>query len=532
MKINNWVGGMNTLVSPHNIQPSEGIVVENSHINTTSLRSLKGREFNRDLEGNYFKYFKAGDSVISSSRKATFAEYRDVMYMLDGNAPTKTLADGSTYPIGITPPSTILSIESDDEDVNTVLQTVLGDVDIDEVVQALLDDTIEPPKTLTGTYRYVYTYYNKPHNIESVPSRLSNKLEVDNESIKVSDIVLSDDPQTTHIRLYRIGGTLNQYSLVAELDNVSQHYVDSVTDWGIAGSWVLDSFHNYKPLGKLENLTLTYSMLFGSVGDKLYYSMKTKLEYWDKTHFIDFDSEITGIGATQNGILVFTKFSTYVITGNDHTTFSKFLLSDEQGCINHHTIAYVDNTLIWVSTDGVCSSNGGNITLVTKEKLRDFDLVTTNAVVYDNAYYLTTDSSMLVIDFSLGTNIRTINYQGYIERFNDELYIAENNKLYKMFSGEKLRFTFRSGLLTFDGLSVYKNFKNVFIAYSGDIKLKVYLYLSKGRTLILDKQLDKSKRFEELKVNSNLSGYAIQYLVSGIGSVKEIDIEQVSKYAD
>lgn len=64
---------------------------------------------------------------------------------------------------------------------------------------------------------------------------------------------------------------------------------------------------------------------------------------------------ITGIVSFQNRLYVFTRRSTYEITGNDPTTFVVQKVSNGIGCIAHSTIVVVPNDVIFASDRGVHS---------------------------------------------------------------------------------------------------------------------------------------------------------------------------------
>ena len=131
----------------------------------------------------------------------------------------------------------------------------------------------------------------------------------------------STDPQVTNIKLYRIGGTLTSFSLVVTLPNNTGTYTDNAIDVDLPGDILTSQNAGQAPSG-LKYLTSANAMFFGALGDKLYFTEVAYVNNWSPYYFIDFDEPITGIGATANGLLVFTEYTTHIITGTSPTSLS------------------------------------------------------------------------------------------------------------------------------------------------------------------------------------------------------------------
>lgn len=391
------------------------------------------------------------------------------------------------------------------------------DIVLDISANAVLPDI---SNLLDGSYTYVYTYYNSVEGVESRPSTISSLSVLSNETVTITFNDVSIDPQVDKIRLYRSGGDLASYTLITEFSNVAVSYLDNNTDISIAGNNILDSI-TYKeaPTG-LKYLTEAYAMLFGASGDKLYYSNIALPNAWPATNFLDFASPITGIGAVQNGLLVFTKFKTFIVTGNSPDTFSKYLVSSSQGCINHYTIQFLDGLLIWVSQDGVCSSNGGSIEVITMQKLGKVALTNTlNAQILDRVYYLALTDGLLILDFRFNFMIRKSNIVvDWIGSYLDSLYCQTTSNLYEAFTATtNLTYHYKSGLLTEGAYSNYKTFKDFYIKYNGDVQLKLYV----DGTLVNTINLTGDDCYN-LKALSASSGYGIEIELTGTAEVSEI----------
>lgn len=83
---------------------------------------------------------------------------------------------------------------------------------------------------LTGDYYYRFTYYNSTSGHESTASPLSAKHTVTNKTINLSGLTASADTQVDKIRIYRTtnGGAICWY--LAEINNGTTTYADSIAD--------------------------------------------------------------------------------------------------------------------------------------------------------------------------------------------------------------------------------------------------------------------------------------------------------------
>jgi len=375
---------------------------------------------------------------------------------------------------------------------------------------------------LSGTYNYVYTYYNSVDGTESAPSQPSPDVVATNNKMRLDGIWGTADGQVTHIRIYRIGGTLTQYTLIAEVSAVADLvYYDNSPDINVAGNSILDSTGNSMPPADIKYFILAYAMIFGAVGDKLYYSNIGDPDVWPATNFIDFEDTITGIGNVGNGLLVFTKFRTYIVTGTSPATFSKFVLSDAQGCINHYTIQTVDNYIIWLSTDGICLTNGGLIEVISRDKLGRFNTDTSiAAAVKDNSYYLLLTDKIVVYDMRYNRMVREITstFDG-IGYYKDEIFVHSGTNLYALedISADPLTYTYKSPVYTDGDYSSIKRYKDFYIKYNGAVTLKVYVDGTLKNTVALT-----GNTTHNLKASASSIGYGLEIELEGTAEVSEI----------
>lgn len=149
----------------------------------------------------------------------------------------------------------------------------LGAVVIDSEVVISSNEKLDNTKfgPLSGTYTYVYTYYNSLIGVESAPSPVSTEVQVDAGKIQLTGLQSSTDPQVDKKIIYRVGGQQAKFTEVARIANTELAYIDQTKDVDLTGD-ILESTNYFPPPAGLQYLTEAYAMLFGAVGSKLYYT--------------------------------------------------------------------------------------------------------------------------------------------------------------------------------------------------------------------------------------------------------------------
>lgn len=353
---------------------------------------------------------------------------------------------------------------------------VVEDAVYDISANELLDNDDFGP--LDGTYSYVYTFYDNNKGVESAPSGVSAEVEVLGGGLTISNLQVSSNPTVTHKILYRVGGNVGEFTEVVRLANNVTSYIDEIKDTDLDNNQLASDSYDAPPTG-LKYIIEAYAMLFGAVGTKLYYTPIGVPDAWPGDYYIEIGETITGIGAAANGILVFTKYKTYIITGTGPTSLIKYLLSGDQGCLSHYSICSTQGSLFWASTDGICTSNGSIPQVVTKSVLGKIDLHPLDAVVHDEVYYLLNDDlTVLAIDYRFGGAVVKWLSPG-VESLvvaNDVLYGYKDGFLHELFASDEVEtFEYVSPRLTEGAASVLKTYKKIFIYSKGVIELKVYI---------------------------------------------------------
>ena len=403
---------------------------------------------------------------------------------------------------------------------------VLTDSDVNIGTNATI-----PADYSDAVYTYCYTFYDSVKGVESSPSPISE--ESTRLNTKLTGFEATTNTEVDSLRIYRNGGALTNYTLIEEVPytGVLSEYIDNSPDIDIAGNHILDSFNNTVPLSGLKYISETYAMLFAAKDDKLYYSEIAKPYAWPATNFIDFDATITGIGAVSNGILVFTKYKTFIITGNTPGGFSKYLLSGSQGCLSHKSIQFVDNNILWLSTDGICSTNGGEVKVISMPLLGKLDFLVTvySSAVLDNVYYLSYSNALgdklLVLDFRYNLMARYISTQGtHIVTTLDNLYQNYNGTLQKLLYGDDLEFTYKSPMLTEGKYSNYKTYKDMYLKYNGVFTINIYIDAILNTTISLN-----GNDVYNLKFKGLSKGYGLEIEIIGTGEIEEIEYNVIGR---
>ena len=375
---------------------------------------------------------------------------------------------------------------------------------------------------LQGTYQYQMTYYNSTTGSESGPSPLSDEFALDDGgNVTFTSLPVSSDPQVTHKRLYRIGGNLTSMTRVVELTNATASYTDVLRDTEVEGTILETAIALQAPAG-LKFLTEAYAMLFAALGSQLRFTPIGKPDQWPSLYFLEFDANITGLAAVTSGILVFTKFKTYLVTGTGPTSLAQQLISSDQGCIAHESVQVVAGTAMWASTDGICASSGNLPQVISKDKLGKISLDPVDSVIYDENYYvLESDGSALILDYAYGGIYKRLNSDVLsLAVANDVLYGWQSGVL-EIISGsdEPASFSYLSPRFIEGSATNSKLYKNIRFFHKGDIMVKVLI----DDEVVIEKELTGTDS-DTIKVpQEKQRGQYIQVQITGTGEVYEYE---------
>lgn len=373
-----------------------------------------------------------------------------------------------------------------------------------------------------GTYQYTYTYYNVNDGTESAPSPLSDELELDSGYIKVTGLVASTDPQVTHIHLYRIGGNLTKFTKVVRLTNGTTEYEDKLKDSEVDGD-LLGSDNYYEAPADLRYLSESYAMLFGAVGSTLRFTPIGKPNAWPPEYSLEFDAPITGLGPVANGLLVFTRYATHIVTGTGPFSLVQQPLRGDQGCISFASIQQVTKGMLcWASADGLCVSSGNNVEVITKGALGQVSLTPVSSAVVDERYYCLEESgSILVWDYRFQPIFYRLDLGvSQLAVANSDLYGWSNGTQYLLFQGtNSLSYTYKTPRYIEGSITTPKVYKKFYFSHKGDIIVDILI----NDSVVTTKALTGTDTTEVMVPGDKQRGFYVQFNITGTGELLEVD---------
>lgn len=427
---------------------------------------------------------------------------------------------------GITTMTLVMEVSNASDDLTDNIRTA-----------NLSTDTLKADVGISGdaeTLQYCYTYYNSQEGIESTPSELSEELAIAaNKEVLISSLVASEDIQVDKIRIYRIGDGVTEFTLVREIPNEDGNFIDSIDTANLPAT-LMDTINNLPPPDGSKYLTEAYGIMFVAVNDKLRFSIQGKPNYWPAANEIDFAREITGIFPVPNGLLVFSRTKTDILTGNNVGNFAVLPVSTEHGSVSHYSGKLVKNVPTWVSLDGIASYAGGIIQIISKDKLGKKTFNVVNSAVYDEQYHLClSDGSLMVMDNRFALAFKTFTLASKVDNiltYDDTLYGRQGDKLVKLFSGlVDTPFEYLSPVFTDGEHTNSKLYNNIYIrsdsSHEFGIEIRVYI---DGAEVMYD-NLKGNTIHDITPPVEQQRGSGIQFSLKGIGTVYEIEYKVVGR---
>lgn len=498
MVLNKFENGLNTREAEELIHSTECVFALNTSLDSGQLVSAKG-------PGDAYPSYETAaffasqiDKLLPNGNIRDYLEYQSKVYYTDG-ATAKKIIDNATYDLGIEQPSAA--------PITTLTNTSDG--------------------KLTGTLQYVYTYYNVKDGTESQPSPISPELVVDKSSVSLT-LVHSLDPQVSHIKIYRIGGSFTKFIEVKEVVNIRGAVTlttDNLEDSKVFGK-NLSSKTNGKPIVGLKYLVQSRQTFFAAKDAKLYFTRDIgNPNYWPETSYIDFKENITGLAVVNQGLLVFTKYETHIVIGSNSSTFVTHLISRTQGCLSNASIVNSSSSVIFISNDGICLTSGSSITVLTKHKLGKQLFEVTSAVLLDEVYYAQLKNrTIIAYEMRYNKNI-ILNYffgSRWLVVIEDKLYGEIGSQLRELFVGPALGFNYKTGKFTDGSSSQLKSYSDIYVSAIGRHNIIVYI---DGLEVLNAKILGEVKPEKFSVPMSKRRGASIQFELEaeGEGTIREIE---------
>ncbi len=387
---------------------------------------------------------------------------------------------------------------------------------------AVLDLTKSSP--LQGIYQYVFTYYDNNRGRESGPSPVSAEFDLsDSGIINLSGLPASSDPTVTHKRIYRVGGEITSFTLVAQISNATATFLDNIPDVSIDGTVLSTQTYLPAPNG-LKFLCTANAMMFAAQGTKLRYTPIGLPESWPELFYILFESAITSVTIVYTGILVCTVNKTYIVTGTGPNSLAVSPISLDQGCVSHTSVQVLKGSAIWASLEGICISAGDVVTVVSRQKLGKLSLSPRDSELLNEVYYvLNNDGICYCYDTAFGSIFKKYNFGvTSLAKQDTDLYGYADGILCKLFSASNyLTMSYLSPRFIEGSFTQAKTYKQVYIYSKGDIIVYVYI----NDVLVTTQILNTTDNHTILVPQELQRGNYIQLKIEGTGEVFEIEYD-------
>lgn len=228
-----------------------------------------------------------------------------------------------------------------------------------------------------GAYRYRYSYRNEKDGTESLASAQSDTATVvaATDTVELSDMTASTNPQVTHKRIYRLDPGSTTYRFLADI-------LDSVTTYSDTGTSII----NNDAIDDLRGdaLSSRYCTVFqnrlillnqaGTPSRFLYTEAGTLQIPPINTFDVDEDDgdEITGSDVIAGMLVIFKQYSIHIVAGTAPSNWVVRKVVTGQGCVGGQTIARSAQGLYYLSHDGVYIFNGEVSTYLSLSQQTEF----------------------------------------------------------------------------------------------------------------------------------------------------------------
>ncbi len=282
-------------------------------------------------------------------------------------------------------------------------------------------------------------------------------------------------------------------------------------------SWIL--YNKESDIIDVENY---FSVMWSNLGKPL---------EWDGMNFLNVSYNITGMSSCANGLIIYSPSKTYVLTNTETNNFNYRKVSGTQGCVNNNSIQEWQGNVICASAEGLSMTNGGEVKLVSYQKLGLVNLadrIRSSAVVGED-YFLLFDTGV-ILRYNLTSNIfsyiEAMDFEG-IAHMNGKLYGTLHTDMYlipfkveaenylegKISPRPRRTFSYKSGEISESSLANQKEYDKVRVNMEGDGYITIYI---DGKEIIVNAPLTPLVTIIGIPNEKN-KGYSITFEVSGVG---------------
>jgi len=207
-----------------------------------------------------------------------------------------------------------------------------------------------------GTYKYKVTFYYADG--ESNPCDSYAEVTIaDSHQVSLSDIPTGNS-RVTQRKIYRTTAGGTTYKLLTTIsDNTTTTYTDNTPDSGLGAD--MDTDNDAPPACKYIVNHKGRLWLAGDSNNpsRLYYSKSLHPESFPSTYYWDIGrddgDEITGIFVNLGALIIFKKYSTWVLTGDTPTGANADMVKEKVnptiGCISAKTAVHAGNDMFFLT---------------------------------------------------------------------------------------------------------------------------------------------------------------------------------------
>lgn len=249
---------------------------------------------------------------------------------------------------------------------------------------------------------YVYTYVGASgeESAPSDPSPVISYVEGQPRDLTLEPATESN-VNIAFKRIYRTatGANTTEFLFVAEIPYSQSSFLDTKSDAEL-GEVILTENHypppnddaTLHPSGPLRSLVQhPQGFLVGHTGNTLCFSEPYLPHAWNPNNQLTTKQDIVGVVSGANGIVVGTKGSPYLCTGNTPDSMDLYQLQAEYSTASARSMVELNGAVFYASPDGIVAVDGNNVMLMTenifnKEQWAEYAPSTITAFAYGDRY--------------------------------------------------------------------------------------------------------------------------------------------------
>jgi hypothetical protein len=354
ISVTNFAGTF-PIKNPKNLEVNQAQTASNVDLSRGDLRSMSGITAVSTLATTLPKtLWRCGSSWITLGTGVTayvvdsfIQESLNRFYFSDGTFPKQSNSTlwgtATSYRLGVTPPAVAPTL------------TITGTGD----------------GTTQATVSYVFTMVTA-WGEESAPSPATAVIDVENgEGVNLSVLTTPTDTANNfqYKRIYRLasGTTGAEYCYLDQIAFANTTYSDyNAGSLKTVSTDVLETTDWAVPPTALLYLTQAHNgMLIGAYGKDMYVSEPFVPYAYPTDYVVSVDSDITGIGATKEFILILSSSFPYIVTGATPDSLVSTAVPISTKCMSQRGVVSTADGVYYPASDGLYFCNGSSVVCVT-----------------------------------------------------------------------------------------------------------------------------------------------------------------------